>query len=260
MKNYISRIPLGDGKFAFHQAEGFRIAGEELANAILRNWDAPKIFYHMRNGGHVAALKKHTNSIQFTHLDISRFFYRISKNKIIRALQKTGFSFLEANEAASHSVVKQGAETFLPYGFVQSPILASLCLFHSGAGKHLMRAPKSLVVSVYVDDIVISCRSIEEKALLEDFSQQTLEKFDECGLPISSKKMVICEPEITSFNVHLKHKVMEISEERMNAFVHQVSENRENPDSLRGISSYVHSINADQGKIIDDEIARVAKV
>lgn len=257
MRNYISKIPLGGDKYAFHQNEDFVVLGKELSDEILRRWTPPKIFYHMRNGGHVAALNKHRSSVAFTHLDISRFFYRVSKNKIIKALKKSGFDFLSANQAAAESVVVDGDRKYLPYGFTQSPILASLCLFHSRAGKALMRAPKRLVVSVYVDDIIVSCADPKDARMLEDFSNSLVEKFSEAGFPISDEKKTISQHEITSFNIELSHNKMTIEKWRMDKFLEQIFDGKDNLNVLKGISNYVNSINPAQGAVVDAEIGRI---
>lgn len=255
MKNYISKIPLGNNKFAFHQAQEYRRLGEALTSQILDLWNPPVIFYHMRNGGHVAALRKHMGSKVFSHLDVSRFFYRISKNKIIKSLKKIGFSFSEANDAAAHSVVVVDDSYFLPYGFTQSPILASLCLFHSDAGKVLMRARRKFIVSVYVDDIVISVHEEDAGDDLRVFTEEVIKVFDGAGFPISAEKRQVAVEAINTFNVTLSHNFSEITKSRMEEFFYQVRISIDNEDSIRGISNYVHSINADQGKQIDEYIA-----
>lgn len=49
----------------------------------------------------------------------------------------------------------------LPYGFVQSPILATLVLMHSGAGAFLRGLPDNVTASVYMDDIALSSDDLE---------------------------------------------------------------------------------------------------
>jgi hypothetical protein len=46
----------------------------------------------------------------------------------------------------------------LPFGFVQSPLMAGLCLANSKLGATLARLAKKFTVTVYVDDIVISTK------------------------------------------------------------------------------------------------------
>ena len=145
MKNYINRIPLGNNKFAYHQAPAFRELGLDLTERIYSHWKPPKIFFHHRNGGHVKAIARHLDNTYFSHLDVNRFFYRVRKNRIIKSLKKIGFSFEDANEAAAHSVVRTEEGFSLPYGFTQSTALASLCLDQSPCGKFLGSGPIKLV-------------------------------------------------------------------------------------------------------------------
>lgn len=56
-------------------------------------------------------------------------------------------------------------ETYiLPFGFVQLPIISSLCLFNSSLGNYLHNS--GINVSVYMDDIIISISSSFEEAKL----------------------------------------------------------------------------------------------
>lgn len=260
MKNYISKIPLGQNKYAYHQAPEYAEIGEKLTRTILERWQPPKIFFHMRNGGHVAALNRHKPNAFFSHLDVNRFFYQISKNKVIRSLKKIGFSYTDAIEEASYSVVRSDGKTYLPYGFTQSPILASLGLFNSSAGQVLMRAPRNVSVSVYVDDIILSCADKNSTPFLRDYTLQVIDEFANSGFPISEDKKTICQEEIQSFNVTLSHNRLEITRERMEAFFLQLADNIGNSDSLAGISNYVHSINPAQGKEIDRRIAKLSTI
>ena len=67
------------------------------------------------------------------------------------------------NAWANDSTVKHPADknrAMLPYGFVQSPTLASLALFDSRLGGYLeqLKKIKYVVVSVYMDDIIVSTK------------------------------------------------------------------------------------------------------
>jgi hypothetical protein len=220
---------------------------------ILSNWSPPKIFFHMRNGGHVAALRHHIKNDSFSHLDISRFFYRISKNKILRSLRGIGFPFYEANLAATHSVVIDKGKKFLPHGFCQSPLLASLCLYNSAGGKMLMRAPKKFSISVYVDDIIVSSKNSDASEQVE-FCEALIANFKNSGFPISHEKLVVAEPEIVSFNVQLSKGSTLLTEERVRQFRRQVESNLDSHDALIGISRYIHQIIGRQGFEMDQFI------
>lgn len=250
----MNKIPLGDNKFAYKQEPAYKVLGERLCEKVYSKWTPPSIFYHHRNGGHIAALRKHLPNEHFSKFDISRFFYRISRNKIIRALKKCGFSFLEAREAAAQSVVNSGEGFDLPYGFTQSPLLASLCLNRSQAGEFLRGLDKDICVSVYVDDIIIS--NNDNPAELAEVSEKLISKFNDAGFPISQEKSIISLDEVSSFNITLSNNRMEITPDRMAEFQNQVAEGANNDDVLDGIHNYVRSVNPDQAVKILEVIER----
>src|SRR5262249_22936156 len=109
---------------------------------------------------HVAALQAHLGSQIFFRVDIDDFFGSIKRSRITRVL-KPLFGYEQAREWAIASSVQFPGDpkrTILPFGFVQSPLLASLCLRESALGRFLERVHKKgdVKVSVYVDDIVLS--------------------------------------------------------------------------------------------------------
>jgi hypothetical protein len=105
MKNYISKIPLGNNKYAYQQEPDFRELGIRHIDLIKQKWSPPSNFYHVKAGGHVAALKCHLSNNLFSKIDLSRFYYRVTKNKIIRSLKRVGLSYATAAEIAAESVV-----------------------------------------------------------------------------------------------------------------------------------------------------------
>jgi hypothetical protein len=149
---------------------------------------------------------------------------------------------------ANESVVKRpGLNGFvLPYGFVQSPILASLALDKSKLGSCLRRlnSREDLKISVYVDDIIISGN--DEYALL-DAADQLGRAAKAALFPINSLKNEGPASSIVAFNITLSHKILQITEERLT----KLRTNYHETTSLyckAGISSYIKSINSDQGR------------
>jgi hypothetical protein len=70
-------------------------------------------------------------------LDISGFFDCITRSKIYRALRSIGIDHREAWDIARGSTVEKTprkGDFSLPYGFIQSPALASLALDRSALG------------------------------------------------------------------------------------------------------------------------------
>jgi len=147
---------------------------------------------------------------------------------------------------ASESVVKRPALDgyVLPYGFVQSPILASLALDMSKLGSFLRKlyARKDLIVSVYVDDIIIS--SDDEPTLREIAGQ--LDQFANAALfPISAIKIEGPALGITAFNIELSHEMLRITEARL-AGLRAAYQAATSDNGKAGIFSYVESVNTDQ--------------
>ncbi|WP_093030687.1 reverse transcriptase domain-containing protein [Roseovarius azorensis] len=228
--------------------------GLDLTRRIYSLWTPPRIFFHHRNGGHVSAIARHLDNSYLSHLDINRFFYRIRKNRIIKSLKRIGFSFDDANEAAAHSVVKTEDGFSLPYGFTQSPVLASLCLDWSPCGAFLRKIPKEFRVSVYVDDIILS-HANDRDALLA-LSNELVECFRSCGFPVSEDKMTLAETEIVSFNIRLSRGKLVITPDRIQEFYNQIALNFENDYVLDGIEGYVRTVNSAQADDVGAAIGR----
>lgn len=256
MKNYSAKIALGNNKFAYEQTAASRIEGERISHVIRSRWQIPSSYYHLRKGGHVAALKKHSGSHLFTRLDIERFFYQVNKTKILRCLKKIGLTFSDANDIAYASVIMENGKSFLPYGFTQSPLIASLCLNFSSAGRFVQFLDKNIIVSIYVDDIILSTRS-NERALREA-TRHLIERLHESHFPISSDKISICEKTVESFNVNLSNRNLSVTPDRIEQFKEQIRRSLSNPYALRGIEEYVSSINTTQADDIREYIRNLS--
>lgn len=103
----------------------------------------------------------------------------------------------------------------LPYGFVQSPILASLVLKHSALGHALTEVSKSLTVSVFVDDISLSAR--DKKMMMAAYEQLKCAML-ESGFAANKNKMRPPTQEIDVFNCDLKHNYTAVQSARLAAF------------------------------------------
>ena len=242
-KNYLSKIPLGNNKFAYEQVPEFKESGLLYKAKIEGRWTAPEHFYHLKDGGHVAALTKHLQNDMFSKIDLSRFFYRVTKNKIIRSLKRTGLPFQECLEIAADSVVKTENCFSLLYGFVQSPLLASIALHFSGLGKFLTELPSEILVSVYVDDIILSSNGNRE--LLQDKSSALLASASKAGFPTNSEKCELVSSQIETFNVKLSNQNLWLTDDRMVEF-HGFLRAAPSDTQIQGVLGYVGQINQDQ--------------
>lgn len=244
-KKWTHRYELKPGRWVFAPTEDAKKTGVLIKRAVASHWKPPNFYYHLRAGGHLAAVQSHVSSKYFYRADLDDFFGRVNRSRVTRCL-KRWLPYRDAREMASESVVKRPSlDGFvLPYGFVQSPILASLALDKSKLGAYL-RALSQRVgfkVSVYVDDIIVS--SEDETALIEAADQ--LEKVaDAAHFPLSPSKKEGPALGVTAFNIELSHHSVHITEERL-AALRSDYQTTTSSYVRTGILSYVESVNADQ--------------
>jgi len=181
----------------------------------------------------------------FFRADIDDFFGRVSRSRITRCL-KSWFSYADAREMASESVVKRpGLEGFvLPYGFVQSPILASLALEKSALGAYLRKLSSrgDLRVSVYVDDIIISG---DNESVLGEVGERLIDLASKALFPVSREKREGPAEEVTAFNIRVSRAALRITDERM-AELRLSYQSATSEFSRAGILGYVDSVSPAQ--------------
>jgi hypothetical protein len=233
---------LKPGRWVFAPTDEARVTGQRIKSAVETRWKPPRFYFHFREGGHVAAVHAHAPSKFFLRADIDDFFGRVSRSRITRCL-KSWFSYPDAREMASESVVKRpGLEGFvLPYGFVQSPVLASLALGKSRLGTFLRKLYDrvDLRVSVYVDDIIISG---DNKEILGEVGEQLVDVASKALFPIGAGKREGPAEEVTVFNIRISHAALRITDERM-AALRLNYQSTMSEYSKAGILGYVNSIN-----------------
>lgn len=218
--------------------------GREIKRAIEARWDVPPNYYHLLPGGHVEALRIHTENTWFIHLDIKNFFGSINRSRITRCL-KNLFGYSLAREITNLStVIHPNLGGFiLPFGFVQSPIIASICLYKSALGNCLKSLQKSgISVSVYVDDLIISANTLEAAVKALTYIKHSAER---SGFELNHEKEEGPAPQITAFNIDLSTNRLAVEPKRLQAFSEEflaaTSEHQQ-----RGIIGYVESVNTDQ--------------
>lgn len=173
-ERWSSKFKIKEGAWVFVPTEKTIAQGLLIKQLIEDCWKAPGHYYHLRKGGHVRALREHTEHRYFIHLDIQNFFGQINRSRVTRSL-KEHVPYERAREIAVESTVRlpesPEVKYILPFGFVQSPIIASICLSKSALGRYLSRLKhrKGLAVSVYMDDILVSGDNPEE--LLQEMAK-----------------------------------------------------------------------------------------
>lgn len=243
---WLHRYERTPGKWVFVPSDECKADGKLIKDAIEKKWQPPNYYFHLRIGGHVAALRSHVNGRFFLRLDVQDFFGSVSRSRVTRCLKQM-FEYAEARRMANVSTVKHPnfeKKVMLPYGYIQSPVLASLALYKSALGSCLERLKRQsqICVSVYMDDIIVS--SINEKLLTK--AQHQLES-------AAAKARFVFHPEkiqgpankITAFNIELAHGELAILPERLQQFIASYR----GSDSLmqkNGILGYVYSVNSNQ--------------
>lgn len=235
----------------FQPSSDAKEIGRKIKAEVGRVWLPPDFYFHLRAGGHVEAVRSHMENTQFLHLDIQDFFGSVNRSRITRCL-KSRFPYATAREWANESTVRHPSDAtkyILPYGFVQSPILASLALADSSLGRVLQALAKSpkTAVSVYVDDIIVSA---DDSARLESHLVAIREAAQRSRFPLNASKEEGPAPSITAFNIELAHSRLMIQSERLDALI-QAYGDVGNVRRQAGILNYVQSVNPTQaGKFI----------
>lgn len=204
------------GKPVFVPTErGFTI-GYEVKERVEAAIGFDGLYFHFLPGGHVAALHKHRGNNYFARSDLHNFFYSISRNRVARALHDIAIP--KAGYYAKWSCVKNPYATpsyALPYGFVQSPVLATLVFAHSPLGDYLKDIQAHVTVSVYMDDIAISSNDL---SLLEDVFTVLQGKIVEANFQLNLAKTVAPSSVIELFNCDLELNRTAVTDERIAAF------------------------------------------
>src|SRR3546814_21049417 len=82
-----------------------RERGEAIKSQIEALWTPPANYFHLQQGGHVAAVREHKDAPWLASLDLRRFFDQIARTKVHRALKVIGIPHNDAWERAWDSTV-----------------------------------------------------------------------------------------------------------------------------------------------------------
>lgn len=245
---------LKPGTKVYVPTEHGREVGSLIKKRVERLWQAPSNYFHLRDGGHVAAARLHQHQPWVASMDLKRFFEQISRSRVQRSLRRIGMPNKEAFELACDSVVDKAPpnrEFSIPFGFVQSPILASVVLAHSALGSTLNRLRSDgLCVSVYVDDITISANS---EAQVVDAMTSLRAATRTSNFQFNEQKTQEPGPDVTNFNIRFGSGQMMIVRDRMAKFEAAIRSGSE--WRTAGILGYVGAVNKDQAAELSDSIA-----
>ncbi|TPL52052.1 hypothetical protein FJ937_11865 [Mesorhizobium sp. B2-4-4] len=205
------------GKPAFKPSDLGRRIGQEIKGKVEAAVEFDDFYKHLSAGGHVGALHAHRPHKYFARVDIERFFYSIARNRVARAIQDSGID--RGEHYAKWSCVKNPYEDpsyALPYGFVQSPILATLVLMRSPAGTFLRNLPTDQFGrSVYMDDISLSSDNL---AALRETYDELLSCLAMSNFTPNEAKTRAPSDAIDVFNCELRQGVSAVTEARQAEF------------------------------------------
>jgi hypothetical protein len=131
----------------------------------------------------------------------------------------------------------------LPYGFIQSPVLASLALDRSSLGQVMKTIARSnhTRLNCYVDDIILS--GIEEEAV-EDSRFALVAAAQRSGFVLNEAKSQRPSSAITAFKIVLSNGGLSVTEERMCEFEDAILS--KGPATVGAIIAYIRLINRAQ--------------
>jgi reverse transcriptase-like protein len=230
------------GRQIFVPSRSGRRQGVLIKRWVKRRWSSPLYFFHFRNGGHVSAAKVHIHNSVFARLDLCSFFDSITRTKVHRALRSIGFDPSSAYEFACESTVEKtlGKRDFsLPFGFVQSPLLASVALDRSALGNEIGKLARSntVTVSVYMDDIILSGHDLDR---VDQAQNALIKAAHQARFCVNVDKTQKPGPTAVVFNLLLSQASTLVTVERLSRFEQQIllaDRARRN-----GIVSYVESV------------------
>jgi hypothetical protein len=206
-----------NGKPLYEPNAKSRLLGKVIQRRIADVYKFDDFVYHFKDDSHVKALHSHRDNAFFCRIDISRFFYSVSRNRVKRALKQIGVHTPEY--FAKWSTVKSPYADIpgyvVPYGFTQSPVLATLALAVSAVGVFLRGLSPAITASVYMDDI---CLSSKDEAALTDAFAGLLQAVGEAGFVLNDEKSRPPSAAIDIFNCSLENGVTGVLPERIAEF------------------------------------------
>jgi hypothetical protein len=215
-RNYLYTYASKSGKPIFSPNEEGRRIGSEVLSFLEPQFPFDKFMCHLKPGGHVAALHQHRENMFFIRTDLKNFFYSISKNRVSRVLEEAGVA--RPGYYAQWSCVKNpysNPRYALPYGFVQSPALATLVLSRSCLGQYLRDISRIATVSVFVDDIAISSN---DEGILKNIFTDLTTKISDADFQLNGAKTIAPTSALKLFNCDLEFGRTVVTDARIALF------------------------------------------
>lgn len=253
---WANKFRLPSGSWVFVPTKESLRRGRYIKALVQRIWTPPSYFFHHQRGGHVEALKSHVDGKYFVRADLQKFFNRISRTRVTREL-KPLLGYNDARAIAVEStvpiVMDATVRHVLPFGFVQSSILASLCLYKSRLGRVIreLNHNPGVKVSVYVDDIIVSASTYDAAAHALGL---LVEASDRSALPLNMDKLMGPAESVVAFNVDLAEQSLLVTEQRISHFIASYLAS-DSEKRREGILGYLKTINFQQAEEFLDAIS-----
>lgn len=250
--SWSNRFEIKKDRWVYVPTTSAREFGQKTIIKLRSCWNRPNNYYHLRDGGHVLAIKSHIENNFFATIDLADFYGSISRSRVTRALKKL-LDYETARVIAINSTVKASTsyphQHYLPYGFLQSPIIASICLWDSKLGECIknLHAQTDIVITVYMDDIIISSNDANK---LNDAYAKLSDSVIKSRFIQNDRKSHKPSNSTHAFNIIIKNKHMEIDSPRFSMFKdsYRLSSSEYQRE---GILSYVASVNPIQALLLD---------
>lgn len=228
------------GKPIFAPSDIGRRIGADIKHQVEAAHNFPAYYYHVHRGGHISALHSHRRNRYFCKIDLQNFFYSCGRLRVARALRDIGIE--RSHSYAKWSCVKNplhAPPTYsLPYGFVQSPILATLTLERSPLGATLEELRSEVTVAIFVDDISLSSNNLT--VLCSAFERL---KASVVTSPFSINPLKTVSPTdcLEIFNCNLAHLSSFVAPDRIKTFYSDASRGKASIDGFERYCSKVES-------------------
>lgn len=233
---WVNRFELKPGRWIYEPSMELIATGKAIKAELEARWHPPGYYFHLRSGGHLAAIAAHSGNSTFWHGDIENFFGSINRSRLTRCL-KPLIGYKNAREWAFQSTVPNPDKSafVLPYGFVQSQLLASLCLRHSALGTCLHELRKVCAISIYVDDMIASSDEGDLVAEAKFIEQSAFR----AGFNLVAAKLEGPAPQVTAFNIAVWQHGIALTEGRWAEFEAALNNPACGEERRRALIAYV---------------------
>jgi hypothetical protein len=234
------------GKCVFVPTERSVRKGRRIIDHF-RGLPFPAYFYHYQSGGHVAALHAHLENSFFFKIDIQSFYYAIARQRVTRVLLRyrmPGALKHAMWSCVANPVAGQRPRYVLPIGFVQSPLLASLVLYHSPVNEAILRAiQRGVTMSVYLDDIV---GSHTDESILQEVYEDIRQACVDGEFTPNPEKLTPPTNAIVAFNCDLMQGQTYVTADRVHKFY---ADPDRSPASMQSFEEYREFVASANGEI-----------